>query len=416
MKYYIISTISFLLLMNLTWAQPPIPDTVWGGTPWQNQVLRAPVVTGQSAAINIVPSGGALCFDKQVKLKITKGSTVFEQCLYINTRDGYIGYLPPMNSAGGGLCDIKPQAKDFLFFVIGLKGNVYTYKTMDKGSDPEFWVSTGNTQTHQYNMTASNGTVTLHKKTETKMYCGNKIRAWAYKYDGSPEVYFMFGKTYPPAINVSSSKYLGNFGIGYQETDKGLYMIMEMQSTGYTSKITDVNEVNTCFDPRPFRIIEDEFMIKRTAELQKEREKIDREESRIRGDDECAGFRRNIIVFKKAQLRIQEQGLQTIPQGNAYQTQNVQQAYMNMMDPLFMVQGNILETQLSICNTEVALRGSPSSNETISKLACLQGQLGRLHTAEEQMSALDAQYAAQPAKAMGEKSRIYLQLMRTACN
>ena len=86
------------------------------------------------------------------------------------------------------------------------------------------------------------------------------------------------------------------------------------------------------------------------------------------------------------------------------------------MDPLFMVQGDILNTQLSICNTEIALRRHPSYNEAISKLAFLQGQLGRLHTAEERMSALDAQYAAEPARAIGEKSRIYLQLMRTGCH
>ena len=384
MKYYIINVISFLLSINLAWAQPPEPDTVWGGTPWQTAILNAPVVSGESAAINIVPNGEALCFDKQIKIKLTKGSTILEQCLYFNTNEGYVGYLPPRNSAGGGLCDIKPQEKDFLFFVIGSKGNVYTYKTTENRGSLEFWVSTGNTQTHQYNMNTSTGTAVLHKKTETRLYCDDKVRAWSYKYDGNPEAYFMFGKTYPPAINVMSSRYLGNFGIGYRYTDKGLYMIMEMQSAGYTVKITDVNEVNTCFDPHAFRILEDQFMIKRTAELQKEREKIDRDEARIRNDDECAAARRNIIVFKKAQLRIQEEGMQTIPQGNAYQNQNVQEAYRNMMDPLFMVQGDILQTQLSICNTEVALRRRPSSNETISKLACLQGQLGRLHTAEEQ--------------------------------
>lgn len=416
MKYYII-TFLFFISINSSLAQSPLPDTVWAGNPFQTAILRASVVTGGSPSITIVPNRGPLCFDKQIKIKATKGSQVFEQCLYINTHDGYIGYLPPHTTATGAMCDIKPQEKDFMFFIIGLKGNIYNYKTVEgKGGTLDHWVTTGNTQTHEYNMNAAVASAMLAKKTETKLYCNDKIRAWAYKIDGNPQVYFMFGKNFPPSLSINSNKYLGNFGIGYQDTDKGLYIIMEKQTPGFITKITDINEVNTCFDPSPFRLQEDQFFVKRTEEMQTERVKIDRDEAKIRSDDECASHQRNIIVFRRNLLRIQEEGLRTIPLGNIYQNQNVQKAYRNMMDPLFMIQGDILNTQLSICNTEVSLRRQPSSNTMVDKLACLQGQLVRLHTAEAEMSALDARYATNPTKAMGEKSRLYLQLMRTSCN
>jgi hypothetical protein len=420
MKNYCIIILSIVFAVSRLNAQPPHRDTiVWAGTEFNNAILRATVVTGESPAINIVPNGTNLCFDRQVKMKMTTSrSSIVEQCLYFNTTDGYVAYLPPRTASTGGLCDIKPNEKDFQFSVIGLKGNVYNYHNIEvKDGITKSWVSTGNTQTHQYGMTSPGVTAMLHKKTEIRTYCGGRIRAWAYKFDGSPTTYYLFGKTYPPGINVASNKYIGNFGIGYQQTDKGLYMIMEMETTGgFDTKITDVAEVSTCFNPAPFQIQEDEFMRKGTEDLQREREKIDRDEANIRSDDECAAQRQNIIVFRRAQLRIQEQNLRTIPQGNVYQDQRVQHAYTSMMDPLFIVQGDILNVQLSICTNESAQSKHPGANQYAEKIACLQGQLGRLHAAESQMGALDAAYATQPGKAMAEKSRLYLQLMRTACN
>jgi hypothetical protein len=406
MKKYSIIILSIVLSVSQLHAQPPHRDTIiWEGNEFNNAILRATVVTGGSEAINIIPNRTNLCFDRQVKIKLTTTrSSIVEQCLYFNTTDGYVAYLPPRTASTGGLCDIKPNEKDFQFSVIGLKGNVYNYHNMEvKDGIIKSWVSTGNTQTHQYGMTSPTMTATLHKKTEIRTYCGGRIRGWAYKFDGSPTTYYLFGKTYPPGINVTSNKYIGNFGIGYQQTDKGLYMIMEMETAGgFDTKITDVAEVNTCFNPAPFQIQEDEFMRRRTEDLQREREKIDRDEANIRSDDDCAAAKQNIIVFRRAQLRRQEENLRTIPTGNVYQDRNVQQAYTGMMDPLFMIQGDILNTLLGICTNESAQRKHPGSNQYTEKIACLQGQLGRMHAAESQMSALDAEYAAQPAKALAE--------------
>ncbi|MGC4102660.1 hypothetical protein [Ferruginibacter sp.] len=421
MKLRWVLFITILLCVQQLCAQPPRRDTIiWSGGEWETAILRASCVSGQTPVINILPNRNNLCFDKQVKVKLSTGRAIVEQCLYFNTTDGYVSYLPPRTGAAGGLCDIKPDEKNFRFFVIGNKGNIFNYHN-EEGKDGviKYWVSTGNTVTHQYGMTSPDVVAALHKKTEIRTYCGGKIKAWAYKFDSSPTVYYLFGKNYPPDINVTSNKYLGNFGIGYQYTDKGLYMIMEMETSGsYDAKITDVDEVNTCFNPTRFQVQEDEFMRKRTEELQKEWAKIDREEAQIRSDDECAAQRENIIVFKKAQLRRQEENLRTVPQGNVYQDRNVQNAYLGMTDPLFMIQGDMLNVQLSICNAEVARNKRPADAPSYSiKINCLQDRLSQLRNAESRMGALNAQYAAQPARALAEKSKIYLQLMQAGgCN
>ncbi|MES2646464.1 MAG: hypothetical protein V4717_06285 [Bacteroidota bacterium] len=410
-----ITILCILMCLQVTLAQPPPPDTVWGGTPWQRAILDAPVISGQSQAVNIVPNGNH-CFDKQVKIKITKGSE-YEQCLFFNTTDGYVGYLQPLDGASGGLCDIKPDTEDFTVFIIGLKGNVYTYRTTESRGGFQYTVSTGNTQTHQYNMNTSvGGTAQLRRKTGSRSYCNNRISAQAYKYDNKPEVYYLFGGSYPPVINVSSNKYLGNFGIGYNYTDKGLYLCMELVSDLFSAKIMDVKDVNTCFNSQPFQHLESRMTNNRTAELQKERDKIARYRAGIRAGDECAAAMENIAVFRTAQLQIQEENLEKMQQGNTYQNLEAQKATLGMMDPLFVVQGNILDIHLSICRTEIAVRRN-NSGSAADKLGCLRTQLARLHTAETQMSALDARYSTEPGRAFAEKSRIYLDVMRgSSCN
>ncbi|MFZ1857567.1 MAG: hypothetical protein WAU29_09385, partial [Chitinophagaceae bacterium] len=223
-------TVLLTSVVTTCFAQNP-PDTAWGSWPQQEyytSILDAPVVTGATTAVTITPTGQKLCFDKRVNIKSLLSTGPVEQCIYLNTKEGYVGILPPART-GGDLCDIKTEDERFSFLVISLKGNAYTFKNSKKNGRIEHFVSTGNTQTHQLNM-PSNMVQTIHKKTERRGYCGDKIKTWAYKHDSpASPVYFIFGKTFPDAINVSSSKYIGYSGVGYQFTDKGLFIIMEME-------------------------------------------------------------------------------------------------------------------------------------------------------------------------------------------
>jgi hypothetical protein len=418
----IIACISCLILTasSVKAQHTPRRDTVWGS--WSNQeyynsILQAPVTTGETQPVNIIPNQAPLCFDKKITVKSTIGSTVVEQCLYLDTKGGLVGFIKATGYSSNNMCTIRPDDENFSFSVIGLKGNAYLYSNTKKKNIIQHWVSTGNTQTYAIQANSNTGTYSLKNKQISKSYCSEKIKATAYKFDSpnSPLLY-LFGKTYPPTLNVTTNKYIGNFGIGYQYTDRGLYIIMETKSSRFACEITSIEDVNTCFDPSAFMLKEDDFVRKQRERFLKEKEKLDRDEARISDSDACAAHERNIIVFKKAQLRINEQNLQEMTQGNLYQNQQAQMANLNLMNPSVMVQGDILYILHSICNTEVALRERPSDNGIAEKLSCLRAHLTRLYTAETQMGELDVLYATEPARAYSEKSRLYRELMLRACN
>ena len=423
MKTIVRAVICLLLFTGTVIAQdPPRRDTAWGDWPNQeyyNGILQASVVTGQTSAQTITPTGQKLCFDKRIKIKSLISSGPVEQCMYINTTEGYIGILPPQRGTGGDLCDIKTDDPRFTFFVLGLKGNAYTFRNTKKANSIEHWVSTGNTQTHQISMAGSSGTYTLHKKTERRGYCDDKIKTWAYKYDNpSSPVYFLFGKTFPDEIVVSNNKFIGNFGVGYQYTDKGLFIIMEMESSNYDCKITDLEEVNICFDPAPFKIAEDQFYNNAQTSLQREREKIARDEAAASNGD-CVSQKMAVINFRKEQLRVQGVRINTSQQGNTYQDLPAQQAMGQMIDHVAVTQQTILENQVKICQAE--RRAEQSSSETSrqkyqQRISCMQSQNGQLQNFEAQLKALDIQYASEPGRAFAEKSKLFMRNLPRGCN
>ena len=420
MKQVLFFLITLLVLSVSAVAQdPPRRDTAWGDWPHQeyyNSILDAPVVTGETTSILITPSGQQLCFDKRITVKTFSSAGPAEQCLYLNTKDGYVGMLPP--SRGTAQCDIKPDDPNFLFFVLGLKGNAYTFKNNKKNGNIEHHVMTGNTMTHQVRMTGPAGEVTVYKKTERRGYCGDKIKTYAYKYDNpSSPVYFLFGKTFPAEINISSNKYIGNLGIGYQFTDKGLFIIMEMESSGYTAKINDLEEVNVCFDPSSFRVMEDVFYESALAGIQKEKDKIARDEARATGD--CGSQKMQVINFRKEQVRLQEERLTTAQQGNVYDNVNTQKALAGLMDYAAMSKQAYLETQVSICQAQKRLSGTRSEQERTrlqEKIACLSTQAAQWQSLETQLRQIDVQYASEPGRAQLEKTKKFSQDMPRACN
>ena len=414
MKYYLIAAVLFLQAINIIYAQPPRRDrdTIgWGS--WRRAVLQAPVVEGRTEAINIMPITQRLCFDKQVNLKLTIPGSVVEQCMYINTTDGYMGYLPP-STTGGIIIDILPEIPDFLFYVIGVKGNVYSYKNADNGNGTiEHWVSTGNTQTHKYIMPMAAGATPLVRKAETRNYCEGKLNARAYKYDGGTATWYVYGERYPAQLH--GVRFLGNFGVGYLKTQEGLYLVLEMEDGRNQYRISSIETVYTCFDPTQFKIMEDEFVRKRRLDLQKEREKIARDEARANTGN-CISQKMAVINFRKEQLRIQEENLVVSQQGNTYQEGQSQQAVLGMMDPLMMVQGSILATQVGICNLEISLQRNPSSNSLQDQVSCNRTLLSQLIQLEGQLKAIDIRFAGNGGQAYMEKSRYYRQHLPGGCN
>lgn len=412
-KYFLIAVVLFIQSISSISAQPPRRDTVGWGI-WRRNILRAPVVTGETAPITIMPLTQRLCFDKQVNLKLIIPGRVVEQCMYLNTREGYMGYLPP-STTGGIIVDIMPEISDFLFYVIGIKGNVYTYKNMKgRNAEIEHWVTTGNSQTHKYVMPLSTGPAALSRKAETRTYCDGRFNARAYKFDGGTATWYVYGERYPERLH--GVRFLGNFGVGYLKTEEGLYLVLEMQDGANQYRISSIETVSVCFDPTQFKIMEDEFVRKRRLELDKERDKIARDEARANSGN-CASQKMAVINFRREQLRIQEENLVVSQQGNTYQDRPTQQAVLGMMDPLTQVQGSILTTQVSICNLEESLHRSPSSANSINeKIGCNRTMLTQLIQLEVELKAIDVRFAGNGGQAFAEKSKYYMQHMPRGCN
>lgn len=419
MKRSVLSILYLLTVTSIVNSQdPPRRDTAWGSWPHQeyyNSILQAPVVTGETTAQTITPNGQKLCFDKMIKIKSLTRSGPVEQCMYLNTKEGYSGLLPPVRG-GGELCDIKPDDKKFVLWVFGLKGNAYTFKNSLKNRTIEHWVSTGNTQTHQISMTT--GMAVLHKKTERRGYNGDMIKTWAYKHDNpSSPVYFLFGKTFPEEILVNSAKFIGNFGVGYQLTDKGLFIVMEMESGSFGCKIEEIKEVNVCFDPSAFKIGEDEFFTQMQTSLQREREKIAADEAKAAGDD-CASEQMAVINFRKEQVRVQEARMFTAQQGNTYQSLPTQQAMAQMMDHVAITKQYILENRVKICQAQKRMersRSQTSRDRYQQKISCLNNQIGELQSLQGQLETIDGQYPDEPGRAFAEKAKKFMQGLPGGC-
>lgn len=388
-------------------------DTI-GFAAWKRAVMKAPVLTGETEARIIVPHEQPLCFNTEFDLKLTVGSKIVEQAMFINSSIGITGYLPP--SDGGLVNMLFPELVDFSFFIIGLKGNVYHYYN-SKGKDNriEHWVSTGNTDVHQYQQMGTDFTaaVTLDRKNVTGPYCQGTITAMAYRFTSNPGMtWYVYGDRFP--VKLHPKKFLGNFGIGYLQCTEGLYLVTEIQSPGYSCKVSDIQNTYTCLFTTVFNIKEDAFIASRTTELQKEKDRLERQAGRISGD--CAAEQTNLLSFRQEQQRKQEANLAHLKDGNVHQDIAVQRRMLSMMDPLTMVQESILTTRLGICQAlKSAQRGGPGAAAAQEKANCLSGLLGQLQQLETQMQALNTQYATEPGRAYAEKSKLYAQRRPRGC-
>ncbi|QEC45235.1 hypothetical protein [Pseudobacter ginsenosidimutans] len=379
-----------------------------GVIPWRNAIKQAPVLTGRSEPRNIVPHEQPLCFPTEFDLKINIPGKIVEQAMFINANTGVIGYLPPHSD---GLVNfLFPELADFSFWVMGLKGNMYHYSTRKgKNNIIEKWVSTGNTETHQYQMTGSHftGEADLQRKNVTAPYCNGSLTAMAYRFSNAPNMtWYLYGDRFPEKLHPR--KFLGNFGVGYLQTDEGLYIITEFRTSSYTCRVTDIQVTNTCLHTTEFKLMENEFIQKQTEAVQKQKQKLERDAAGVSGN--CSNEQSALIGFKQELARKREEALRQAKTGNTYQDVNVQRSLQAMMDPLTTVQEGILSTKLSICR---AMHSNSSKREE--KLNCLTNQLSELTQLEVQMKALDARYVNEPGKAYAEKSKLYLQKKPMKC-
>jgi len=415
MKYF--SSCVFLLITFSTWAQTG--DTTQSSVQraYGQQMIQVPLFQGQGQEEAITPTGQKLCFDKIIKVKQQTSRGPAETCLFINTKIGLIAHSPIKRGSVGD-CDIKPELSEFNLFVVGLKGNTYHYFNTKKQGTVEHWVLTANSQTALYQFSSSPVRVPLVRKNEARFYCDGKAKAFLYRVDGKPEEWYLFGKNYPDEIYFTDKKFMGNYGIGYQFTDKGTFIIMQLVSGAYDTKIEEISDMEICFNPAAFKIYEDEHFGKAQESINRERETLLREEVKVAGKP-CEAQEMIRINYQKNSLLRKEENLQLSRQQNMYQSSiRIQKARADaLIDYNDIIQISIYETQTKICKTELQLSRAQSSSRQRydEKLKCLNRQLQTQMQVQRQMEHLDIQYRNAPGRAFQEKAKISMRAL-TGCN
>lgn len=415
MKQKYLLTSVFLLFIFFAAAQRDTTrrDTAWSGSPhrpYLNAILDADVLDGTSTATTITARGQRMCFDKVIKIKTITGRGPAEVCVFINTKIGLIAHSP-MKQGAVGICDIKQEDPRFRFNVIGLKGNAYSYYNVQKKTTIEHWVQTGNSETYEYQFTNTGSSVPLKRKTERRSYCNDKVKAQAYKVDGRSEVWYLFGKTFPESITMTPKKFLGSYAVGYQYTDKGLFIIMQMEGGGYNAKIEEILDMDVCFDPSSYQVFEDEQETKMQQSIQRQREKIAREERKPEKYAACQSKKTVLINYQKESLNRQEENMQQARTGNAMQEVRTQQAQANLMNYDDAIQQMIYETELKLCQAEQRLNDmneqTPASSrqKQQKKITCLNRQLATQRSTQQTFQRINTQYRNEPGRQYSEKAK-----------
>jgi hypothetical protein len=419
MRYLIKTAFLFIFIYqgSSIYAQSPRRDTLFGSfgphAPFLRSIYEADVIEGRTVPQTITPTSQKICFDKKMRIKTITSRGPAEICVFINTKIGLIGYTP-LKQGADAVCDIKPELSNFRFSIIGLKGNVYNYFNNKKKDVLEHWVQTGNSATYQYEFSNTSSSAQLRKKAERRDYCDGKVKAQLYKVDGQPQEWFLFGKQYPDAITMEPKKFLGQFAVGYQYSDKGLFIIMQMTAANIDSKILELEDVETCFDPSPFKVFEDEQQTKMTEQIAKEREKIAREEGKSEKYPACQSKKTAMLNYQKEALNRQEENLSRAQQGNMSQNAATQQAQANLMNYDDMIQSMIYETELKLCRAQQSQAENPSDSKQ-KKIQCLQQSLAQQKQTQQKFQQINTQYRNEPGKQFVEKAKEMLKAM-TPCD
>ncbi len=394
-------------------AQPPRDrDSLTGGgglQPWHLQAMQVPALLHPVQQKTFL-ANDKLCFDKKIFMKGTAGGRMLDMYLYINTADGYIAI---MNGREGTLGDggFDVEEEHFRLTVVGKKGNTYSYFNRKKKGHIEHYVSTSNSEQYLYQFSPAVSNASISKKTVRNSYCGDKFKTWAYKADGADApVMHVFGRTYPNKL--VPKEFLGYSGVGYLDTDAGIYIVCEMEKGSFDTEMRTFDDQDICFDPASFQKTEERMYADIDQGMKRQQEKL--ENKTYSGS--CSVEKEKLKKLKLQHIQKRQETLQRMQQGNVLQDKNTQKAYAQMMDPTDQAEEALLDIDVSICKLEDRISKSNGNDESSQqKIACLNSKKGRIQASIVQMKALDARYANEPGKAYAEKLKLVGDMMG-GCN
>ena len=330
-----------------------------------------------------------------------------------------MAYTPIKVGSNPGVCDIKPATPDFVLNVISLKGNIYKYLNVKKPSGIEKWLMTGNSNTYLYNFASTQENQFLFKKDESREYLNGKVKAWAYKYENRNESWFLFGKNLPDKLIMQPLKYVGNFAVGYQYTQEGVFIIMQVEGEGYNAVVKEITDTYICFDPASYKKFESEIFDKQMLAIEREKRKLDQDESRA-STSSCPAEELKKIHYEREALQRREQAARKSTEQNIYQNTTTQKASadatINYND---QVQILIYDLEAKICRADGQLSkmesGSSSYQRALQRRNCLNESRNMQLEALREMQRIDVQYINKPGEAFGRKAQVLMKNIRS-CN
>ncbi len=408
MKYKNLFLLAGIFIFNYINAQP-------GSSNWREALFFAPYVTGSHPAYDLFPNRQFIFDTKVIVRSSMEDNTTVDICMWLNTREGYMGILPPGRNGSGPVVEINPESPDFIFIVLGINGTAYRYyNSIGKNNILEKWVSTANTEMFVYEFPASFSSSTLQNSGEPRSYYDGQVTGVnAYMYVGSTTKLFLYGNRYPDRLHAT--RYFGNFGVGYLQTTEGTYLIFERQEFERFYKMKSIDPGAATFDARSYQVIENKYFTERTYDLEKERLKIIKDEARLNSGN-CISERTNYLDWRKRKWMQQKGNLILIISGNLFQSREAQQAMLGSMDPLLIIQESIHKTRVSLCNNQATLSRIPTDGTAARKIPCLQNTIIELQNQEAALRAIDERFASSPGQAFAEKSKYYMQHLPRGCD
>ncbi len=392
--------------------------------PLLDVLLKNDVLDGTAEAKPIAPLAQKFCFDKVFKVSMISPRGNLEACLFVNTKIGLLAHLPVSVNEPVGTCAINASDPDFALNVVSLKGNNYTYRNKKIKGVLQRLMTTDNSDVYTYVTPLSIGTQELRKKDASLGFLDGKVKAWAYNSATTPETWYLFGKNLPDKLTMQPNKYLGSFGIGFQYTAQGTFIIMQVEGGYFNSTVKELKDTYLCFDPSPYKKVEDELYTQGMQGITKKREKL-RARMEHPPTGPCASLEVRNIQFELETLSRQEENLITGKAGNVKTDPAAMQARAQTINYDDILQQQIYETETDICKQEdeqhrlVAGGNSQSSANRLSRMqektSCTRTYLEQLRRTLASAKQVNMKFPNQPGKQYAEKARLYMQVMGNPC-
>lgn len=410
--------LSFLLLATISLkAQVVIePNPSYsnsGEKPLLDEWLDVESLDGRTEPATVNPAE-KICFDKRMLVKARVPQGTGYTCIFVNTKIGLVAYTPFSKSMP--FCELNTNDPDFNFNIIGLKGTHFNYYNSEQHGVLKHHLLTNNTHRQGLVFSAIGSNQPIYRKNEQREFFG-KVKAWEYKAMGATTSWWIFGKTLPDKLVMQPNKYLGLFGVGYQYTEQGLFIILQLSDGGaynYEAEVLQIEDVPTCFNSSPFRIVEENEMADAVDNIQQAEENIDRRIAQnSTSDDPCKTLREKTLKQQKKVADITKQQIQSLQQGR--QTQSMEQQVDREIETLqLMVDG----AEEGICkkDQQIARSQSASSRQRLvqEKTCLLQNKAFELQMLSR-FTAIKTQYRNQPAKAIQAMVQARRELTRQPC-